>query len=266
MLLYLLFSTLLTPVEVSTRGYQRPIIEEVYPSALIQETNTFSNDVIPITLVGKNFWPKDHFSTRYNQFRVQVLMKRSQGGFIRLPEPIRGWQGEQQTLKTSFSAKEFLKKSEPIQIMVKVDSQGSAPYTLSVLSPPKRVAEITSIAPSTFPAGSGPFQFRLFANNLDAPNHTRLLINGITIPIEYLDIRTGIIEATLPPALWNRTGIYQVQLFTRKGSARLQKIAVVEPSKSLPPSVSIPINVPSKIAPIYPIPQKIDERYEHFVN
>lgn len=255
--LFFFLVSLLNPIGVSTRGVERPIITEIEPRSVMQDTDFFRDEWIPVTIIGYNLYPRDTYKYRYNELRVQVLLRRSQGGYIQLREPLRGRQGELQTLKTTFRARDFLKETGTLSIMVKVDSKGSIPYTIAILPPPRSRPQIRSIVPSTFPVNQGPFSFRIYANELDSQEHMNLKIGNIPVPLDYLDLRSGILEATIPTIFWNRMGTYKVQLYTRKGASMVQYIGIKEPDDQMPPSVGVPIEEFDTKQPIYPIPKQL---------
>jgi hypothetical protein len=220
----LIFTFLLCSINAFADRFDLPTITKVEPTAVIQETDFYRDEKIPITISGHNFWP----STTQKELRVQILLRRSQGGYIELPKPTRSQNGDLQVLKTHFRAREFLKEKGTLQVMVKVESRGSRPYTVAILPPPSKQSQITSISPSDFPTEQGLFSFRLYATDLDAPHQLILRIGNTPVPIEYVDLKSGFLEATVPKVFWNRPGQYRIQLFTRRGGSIPQKITVTE--------------------------------------
>lgn len=231
-----LFLALVLLLAAPAGALERPEIFSVTPESFVQQDNKTTNIEYVLVIKGRNLWPDDE-SVRYSKSRVIVMM-RYQGGFEPLSSPIRGIDGDYQTLTVKFSSKKWLQGAGKLQVQVKVDDMGSLIYPLTIVPPPTSPAKIHSIKPSKFtvaqelPYGTlakDHFRFELRGANLDNPKKMVLRVNNRTVKPDLVQVKDGYLVATVPSRLWNYPGEYRVSLRNRRGAAKSAYITIQAP-------------------------------------
>lgn len=197
--------------------------------------------------------------------RLKVYFRK---GERMAPVRLTGWSHDR--IRVQFPGDAWLAQPGTLFVFVKADGELTPPYAIKVEAPPTEPPLIRSVVPKTIVAdtsrGSHGFLMRIVAERLAGYHLTSVLVDGQSVPIEWLELAAGVVNIVLPEPFRSRPGRHVIELMTNAGLSQAVEFFVVSKDAPRDDAASLPtVIVPGTGAAVLTLqPMGIETRPDRF--